>query len=976
MDVNGTRFRLVLGHRDFEPLIGASYAPENALARWTAATGGAAAVPAPPLEWDSDWDGVRLMRQLPLLAAPADARLLQPADRRGADADAFGNIFWIARDRAGIRLRPAGIDADGDYWSVAALAAERLPAQGVFSPAAPSGAPRVPELSGLAVTRTRYLVAGTRSPGGLLIFDLDSSGQPRWWRWPEAVGFAPFDLAATADGGVVMLDRPAGAAARIWRLDRNFAVVDLSSPLLVSPARQEAFHPEGAAPRAGAAEPFGGPVEIGAASPLEADDPVALAELPDRSVLVLDAGAPGAPCSVQRWRGAQLSNIVVLDAAATRPHLNEALTAGHDFALLADAGVAPGTMAGWLYLATAGAAQVFALRFTGDGEQFGLALEPLALPLQRFGGKALVAAGTKVFYDSSRQNAAAERWVALAEQPRYRYFPEAMVEGSAAQEVLFFDSSLPQCVWHRVLLDACIPAGCGVLIESRASDDRTLLDGLDWQAEPIPYRRAEGSELPFDRPFGQVAANDLRLGTFETLLQAATGRYLALRLTLRGDGRASPRLRALRVYYPRFSYLREYLPAVFRGEDAGTAGFLERFLCNPEGIYTAVEGRVAQAEVLFDPAVAPAELLPWLAGWLGAMLEENWDETRRRLFLRYAWLLFRWRGTPLGLLTWLRLATESCVDESLFSALEQGGYETAPRYGGSRLRLVEGFELRELSGAPLPGANSPAPAVDAPGLPWQANQGGAALHARYAQFLRQRYGAGDGSGDAAALQALSAAWQLAEPLADFAQLRFSAVLPAEAAKAADWRSFAQTAFAFRYPPVRGTDAARYREFLARRYGFVDALNHAYGLGGAQRWASFAAVGLPPEDTLPADGAPLDDWIQFVSLALPIAREAHRFFVLVPASPSEPPAQRDQRVAQVETLVRREKPAHTEFEVKLFWALFQAGRARLGIDSVLGDSGRYVAMVLDAGYLGEGYLAEGFPWDAAGRTVVGRDRLQG
>src|SRR5262249_58396847 len=124
-------------------------------------------------------------------------------------------------------------------------------------------------------------------------------------------------------------------------------------------------------------------------------------------------------------------------------------------------------------------------------------------------------------------------------------------------------------------------------------------------------------------------------GTWELLLQRAKGRYLQLKLVLRGNGRSSPRLRALRAYYPRFSYSARYLPAVYR-EDAESASFLERYLANPEGLLTALEDRVAAAQVLFDVRSAPGELLDWLAGWFGAALDPAWDEAKRRLFLRPA----------------------------------------------------------------------------------------------------------------------------------------------------------------------------------------------------------------------------------------------------------------------------------------------------------------------------------------------------
>ena len=133
---------------------------------------------------------------------------------------------------------------------------------------------------------------------------------------------------------------------------------------------------------------------------------------------------------------------------------------------------------------------------------------------------------------------------------------------------------------------------------SRAADDEDELSRTAWQAEPPLVRRPNGSELPF-----VPAPVSKNRGTFELLLQNASGRYLQLQLRLTGDGRVTPRLHALRIYYPRFSYLTHYLPAVYR-EDATSASFLDRFLANLEGTNTAIEDRIdAQAAKPLAPSV-------------------------------------------------------------------------------------------------------------------------------------------------------------------------------------------------------------------------------------------------------------------------------------------------------------------------------------------------------------------------------------
>src|SRR5262249_25664846 len=150
-----------------------------------------------------------------------------------------------------------------------------------------------------------------------------------------------------------------------------------------------------------------------------------------------------------------------------------------------------------------------------------------------------------------------------------------------------------------------------------------------------------------------------------------------LRLRLMGNGRTTPRLRALRVYYPRFSYLEHYLPAVYR-DDNESASFVERFLANLEGFYTALEDKIAAVQLLFDVRSAPPEALAWLAHWFGIALDPVWDDTRRRLLLKYAMTFFQYRGTIPGLQMALRLALDACVDETLFTDLSTQGRRTSP----------------------------------------------------------------------------------------------------------------------------------------------------------------------------------------------------------------------------------------------------------------------------------------------------------
>lgn len=69
-----------------------------------------------------------------------------------------------------------------------------------------------------------------------------------------------------------------------------------------------------------------------------------------------------------------------------------------------------------------------------------------------------------------------------------------------------------------------------------------------------------------------------------------------------------------------------------------------------------------------DPWVAPTDFVAWLADWVGATLDEHWDDDRQRLGVLAAAELHRVRGTVEGLRAQLELATGLEVE-----VLETGG---------------------------------------------------------------------------------------------------------------------------------------------------------------------------------------------------------------------------------------------------------------------------------------------------------------
>lgn len=654
MDVNGTRFHLIQGQADWqECLETAAGINENA-------------------SWNQESRAVMLNPLLTLFPRGKRDAPLTPASRRGAAVDKFGNWYWISQDQQQIYWLPSGTGKAAVYWAQTAVTPPTPP--GAFTPANPL-TPTIDTLSGLAVTTHHYLVVGNLTRKGIFIFDLHAGGAPTLLLFPQDVPFAPFDMAAIADGGVWILDR---AHRAYWGLDRNFRI--MGEPAHLSPlesppgeGEQPAFQPAGgtAVVCPGRAFPNG--------FPLATPDPISIVALPDNQVLILNAPPDASTPS-------QLYHYALADLLAPPIHLVdevEVATVGETNAYqqLSVRGFDMAYTAHdqTLYVVERDGNQVVAFYLDLATAPPMLAVRRDYWPMHFFGGRALVSSmasadqPVQVYYDvvgRQQDRDAATRWMALRAIHQPRYAREATLETP------ILDGKERDCVWHRLFLEACIPAETAVTIYTRAHNDKALLATVGYNPEPALYRRGAGPEIPYYQPFAREAPAAGQ-GTWELLLQAAHGRYLQIKLVLTGNGRVTPQLHALRAYYPRFSYPAQFLPAVYQEE--GT--FLERLLANMEGTFTEIEGKMAGVNQLFDARSAPPETLNWLAGWLGLMMDPLWAKVqanrsgnstknqaipdRRRLFIRYARILYERRGTVDGLRFALLLFLDPCLEATL-----------------------------------------------------------------------------------------------------------------------------------------------------------------------------------------------------------------------------------------------------------------------------------------------------------------------
>ncbi|SEF19829.1 phage tail protein, P2 protein I family [Amycolatopsis pretoriensis] len=198
------------------------------------------------------------------------------------------------------------------------------------------------------------------------------------------------------------------------------------------------------------------------------------------------------------------------------------------------------------------------------------------------------------------------------------------------------DSGISRCRWHRVRVEADVPAGTAVSVAVVVSEDGKFA-ASDWQTAPA--------------------------GVTDFLVDQPPGRYLTARVGLSGDSSATPVLHRLRLDFPR-STSADLLPVAFR-QDPAADDFTERFLSLFDATTAEIDRVVERYPALLDPAGVPDGALPWLAGLLGLSFEAGWDAPTRRKLIQAAPELYRRRGTPCALKKAIEIVfgVEPVIDE-------------------------------------------------------------------------------------------------------------------------------------------------------------------------------------------------------------------------------------------------------------------------------------------------------------------------
>ena len=108
------------------------------------------------------------------------------------------------------------------------------------------------------------------------------------------------------------------------------------------------------------------------------------------------------------------------------------------------------------------------------------------------------------------------------------------------------------------------------------------------------------------------------------------------------------------------------LPQVYQKEGKGSLTY--RLLGLFGEVLERLEDKILGLHRQLNPLETDSEFLPWLASWVSFVLDETWEESKRRQLIARIVLLYRLRGTEQGLRAFVEIYTgikPDIIEESL-----------------------------------------------------------------------------------------------------------------------------------------------------------------------------------------------------------------------------------------------------------------------------------------------------------------------
>jgi phage tail-like protein len=233
--------------------------------------------------------------------------------------------------------------------------------------------------------------------------------------------------------------------------------------------------------------------------------------------------------------------------------------------------------------------------------------------------------------------------------------PQVQTQGQLLTDPI--DSGIPRCRWHRVRIDADVPAGTTLSVAVATMEDLSTVSQGDSSRDP------NWSAFPAGSPHFSDWTSPAP-GSLDFLIDQPPGRYLFFRLRFTGNGSATPVVRRVRIDFPRVTSL-EHLPVVYR-ETPKAEDFTERFLSLFDASIRDLDSIIERYPALLDPSGVPEQMLPWLGSFFDIGFDATWNADKRRQILHDAPKLYRQRGTLAGMQTAIELVfgVTPAIDEA------------------------------------------------------------------------------------------------------------------------------------------------------------------------------------------------------------------------------------------------------------------------------------------------------------------------
>lgn len=198
--------------------------------------------------------------------------------------------------------------------------------------------------------------------------------------------------------------------------------------------------------------------------------------------------------------------------------------------------------------------------------------------------------------------------------------------------------------WYRVAIEQEIPRDSYIKVSLYASDAkavffRNTFEPLDHLILSDKISAGDKKNL-LDPLFEETFTN-----TADALV-SVKGRYLWIRIELRGTAVSGPKLKKLRVFMPGENVV-DYLPEIYRIKNE-KSDFFFRYMSLFQTFIFDLEQKIDNVSCNFDVEVAEKDFLDWLCKWLDIRDIHSWEESRLRLFLSEAMEIYAAAGTRKG----------------------------------------------------------------------------------------------------------------------------------------------------------------------------------------------------------------------------------------------------------------------------------------------------------------------------------------